>query len=61
MGLSKQLQTKHTKISRSGRAPRCPVCGEATNASDPELEYVRTKRKTDIFVHRVCVKNWGKY
>lgn len=60
MGLPKHLQTKHTKISCFGQVPRCPVCGEETNASDPELEYVRTKRKTDIFVHRTCVKDWGK-
>lgn len=38
---------------------KCPVCGRMMYTSDAnELEYIRTKRKTDIFIHTKCVKNW---
>ena len=27
---------------------------------DDETEWSRTKRRTDCFVHRHCVKHWGR-
>ena len=42
-----------------GDNKKCPVCGRMMYTSDAdELEYIRTKRKTDIFIHTKCVKNW---
>lgn len=41
----------------------CAGCGEVILESDnlDEVEYVRTKRKTDIFFHRACMdKVWRK-
>lgn len=35
------------------------VCGEAMDPEDDETEWSRTKRRTDCFVHRHCVKHWG--
>ena len=44
-----------------GYKKECPVCGRTLYASDAEeLEYIKTKRGTDIFIHTECVKNWSK-
>lgn len=34
----------------------CPGCGEVISEEEDlsEIEYVRTKRRTDIFFHRHC-------
>lgn len=38
----------------------CPVCGQELWESTLDgVEYVKTKRDTEIFIHRGCVKNWG--
>lgn len=38
--------------------PHCPVCGEPCYVSDADkLEYIRTKRGTEIFIHTKCMKN----
>ena len=37
----------------------CPVCGQELKESTLDgVEYVKTKRGTEIFIHRDCVKNW---
>ena len=37
----------------------CPVCGHELKESTLDgVEYVKTKRGTEIFIHRDCVKNW---
>ena len=37
----------------------CPVCGQELKESTlDDVEYVKTKRGTEIFIHRDCVKNW---
>lgn len=55
--LTPVLRRKYEKIHRNFR--HCPVCGEIVDPYSSKAEYVRTKRKTDIFVHRDCVKDWG--
>lgn len=49
---------------RYGLAPRdvcCPVCKKAVTKEDPEkLEYTKTKRGTEIFIHTDCVGKWSK-
>lgn len=52
---------KYTKqlIDKSIRK-KCDICGQEITeqeARDLEFEYSRTKRKTDIFVHKRC---WDK-
>lgn len=38
----------------------CPVCGQILFESTLDgVEYVKTKRGTEIFIHRDCVKNWS--
>lgn len=40
--------------------PTCPVCGKDIYSHDlDKVEYIKTKRKTDVFVHKECVKKWG--
>jgi hypothetical protein len=39
----------------------CPICKKKVTPADyAELEYVRTKRGTDIFIHTKCVSKWGQ-
>lgn len=42
--------------------PRCEGCGSEIRESDAaEVEYVKTKRKTELFMHKACVnKMWKK-
>ena len=50
---------KKTREKHGGDHPRCVVCGEVMDPEDDETEWSRTKRRTDCFVHRHCVKHWG--
>lgn len=35
----------------------CQVCGETIYSSDfPDVEYIRTRRKQDIFIYTECVQ-----
>ena len=39
----------------------CPVCGKELKEDKLDgVEYVKTKRKSEIFIHTKCVRNWGK-
>lgn len=39
----------------------CPVCGKELKESKLDgVEYVKTKRHSEIFIHKKCVRNWGK-
>ena len=51
---------KKTQEKHRGKQPRCVVCGRIVDPEAHDAEYVRTKRKSHIFVHSGCVKNWGK-
>lgn len=35
-------------------ATRCPVCGQPIVKNDEGVTYVKTQRKTHIFVHEKC-------
>lgn len=51
-----RYMNKHDHIQ-----PECPVCGKAIYTSDlDDVEYVRTKRGTEIFIHAKCVEKWGE-
>lgn len=44
-----------------GKYPECPVCHKTIYSQDLDnIEYVKTKRGTEIFIHTRCVKKWGK-
>lgn len=39
----------------------CPVCGEELKEDKLNgVEYVKTKRGTEIFIHTDCVGRWSK-
>ena len=39
----------------------CPICKKKVTPADyAELEYIHTKRGTDIFIHTKCVSKWGQ-
>lgn len=39
----------------------CPVCGEELKEDKLDgVEYVKTKRRSEVFIHTKCVRNWGK-
>lgn len=41
------------------RAPHCPVCGKEIYTYDaPDVEYIETKRRTQILIHTKCVRKW---
>lgn len=39
----------------------CPVCGQELKEDKLDgVEYIKTKRGTEIFIHRDCVGRWSK-
>lgn len=43
------------------REPHCPVCGKEIHTWDaPIVEYIETRRRTQILIHTGCVGKWGK-
>lgn len=41
-------------------AVTCPVCNEYIYSHDhANIEYVKTNRGSEIFIHTECVKHWG--
>lgn len=54
---------KQKKIHSHRDPVVCPGCGKviSEDADLGEVEYVRTKRKTDVFFHRACMdKVWNR-
>ena len=65
MDVEKLFQRKLNRLRKSDEVrPEdkkicCPVCGQELKESTLDgVEYVKTKRGTEIFIHRDCVKNW---
>lgn len=36
----------------------CPVCGKAVDETTQGLEYIRTRQRKDVFIHKDCIKKW---
>lgn len=54
---SKSQLTKLANLT--GDNKKCPICGRMMYTRDAdELEYIKTKRHTEIFIHTKCIKNW---
>ena len=54
----KKLSTAYG-ITNEDRKIKCPVCGkEIKEEGLDSVEYVKTKRGTEIFVHTGCVHMW---
>ena len=47
---------------RAGLTPKkicCYICKKEVKADDAQgLEYVKTKRGTELFIHTACVSKW---
>ena len=61
MPLTQAQKTKLNKLNDAGswRAD-CGVCGKPLDPEDDKTEYCKTKRGTENFFHRDCVRRWGK-
>ncbi|WP_418206008.1 hypothetical protein [Anaerotignum faecicola] len=58
----KQMWTRFRSITNknlSGKPICCGICGQEISYGEDGIEYVKTKRGTEIFVHRDCIKKWG--
>lgn len=48
-------------INDEDKKVKCPVCGKEIKEDGlNDVEYVKTKRGTEIFIHTKCVSKWGK-
>lgn len=57
--MTEQQKRKH--LEKHNSPVTCPGCGETIKPDDDLrcVEYVRAKRKTDVFFHRECMgKVW---
>nr|DAF50183.1 MAG TPA: RING-variant domain [Siphoviridae sp. ct9zP9]DAO26745.1 MAG TPA: RING-variant domain [Caudoviricetes sp.]DAO97519.1 MAG TPA: RING-variant domain [Caudoviricetes sp.] len=48
-----------TNKNLSGKPICCGICEQEISYGEDGIEYVKTKRGTEIFVHRDCIKKWG--
>lgn len=50
----KKLIEKYHKMHQE--YPRCEGCGATILSTDaPDVEYVKTKRRSELFIHKDCV------
>lgn len=38
----------------------CCICGKPLDPEDGKTEYAKTKRRTENFFHRDCVRRWAE-
>ena len=49
--------TARYKFNAMGGKVYCPICDRQIYASDfPDVEYVKTRRKTHLFIHSGCFR-----
>lgn len=57
MPLTKALKTKLYKLKAQGTYKAdCCICGKPLDPEDDKTEYCKTKRGTENFFHRDCVR-----
>lgn len=57
----KRLSYDPTIHNREDTKVKCPVCGKEIKPENlDDVEYVKTKRGSEIFIHIECVKKWGR-
>ena len=57
----KRLASDPTIHNGEDTKVKCPVCGKEIKPEKLDgVEYVKTKRASEIFIHTKCVKKWGK-
>lgn len=61
MPLTKTYKDKLLKLKASGSYKAdCCVCGKPLDPEDDKTEYAKTKRGTENFFHRDCVRRWAE-
>ncbi|MBR3237406.1 MAG: hypothetical protein IKF99_03115 [Oscillospiraceae bacterium] len=56
-----QYKRKREKLPEAQRwRMDCPVCHKAFDMSKDSVEYVKTKRGTELWIHTECVRKWGE-
>lgn len=61
MPLTKALKTKLYKLKSQGTYKAdCCICGKPLDPEDDKTEYCKTKRGTENFFHRDCVRRWAE-
>ena len=58
----KQMWTRFRSITNKNLSRKpicCGICEQEISYGEDGIEYVKTKRGTEIFVHRDCIKKWG--
>ena len=56
-----QLSEENT-YNDENKKIKCLVCGKEILEKDiDKVEYVKTKRHSEIFVHTKCVSKWGSW
>lgn len=57
----KQKAAKEGYRSGTVEEPHCPICGkEIYPSAAPDVEYILTKRGTEILAHTKCIRKEGK-
>lgn len=57
----RRLSLDYSIRNDEDRKVKCPVCGkEIKEDALDDVEYVKTKRGTEIFIHTKCVGKWSK-
>ena len=61
MPLTKALKTKIYKLKAQGTYKAdCCICGKPLDPEDDKTESCKTKRGTENFFHRDCVRRWAE-
>ena len=61
MPLTKALKTKLYKLkAQETDKADCCICGKPLDPEDDKTEYCKTKRGTENFFHRDCVRRWAE-
>lgn len=61
MPLTQAQKTKLNKLKDSGSwKADCRICGKPLDPEDDKTEYAKTKRGSENFFHRDCVRRWAE-
>lgn len=58
--LDSTARRKLIKWKNECREVHCPICDKIIYADDEDIEYVKTKRGGEYFIHTDCVTKWGE-
>ena len=56
--MDKEQMWKRFKTLTKDRKVCCEICKEEIYYGEENIEYVKTKRGTEIFAHKDCIGKW---